>query len=277
MNISVTILVKDSPRHLREVLNALQEFEEVLIYDNGACPDAVALCQSFSNVHRIEGAFLGFGPTHNLASQAARFDWILSIDSDEVVTPDLREEIRHLALDPSSIYSFPRHNEFNGKWIRWCGWFPDRVIRLYHRRFTKFSEALVHEGVETVGCKPVELSAPLRHYSYDSLSDFLTKMQIYSDLFAKQYVGKKRSSPLKALLHGMAAFIKSFFIKRGFLGGYEGFLISIYNGHTAFYKYLKLYEANQVFKESGNLSEFKMRRCPAEKAKRDISSGSTQK
>ncbi len=93
--------------------------------------------------------------------------------------------------------------------------------------------------MQSVACK-----SPLVHYSYESISDFLQKMQSYSTLFAKQNCGKKSSSPFKAITHGFFAFFKSYIIKRGILGGYEGFVISAYNGHTAFYKYLKLYEAN---------------------------------
>ena len=87
--------------------------------------------------------------------------------------------------------------------------------------------------------------SPLRHYSYDTHADFLAKMQSYSDLFARQNCGKRSSSPWKALWHGIGAFLRAYIVKLGFLGGYEGFVISVYNGNTAFYKYLKLYEANQ--------------------------------
>ena len=249
MKISVTILLKGQPCHLEEVLAALQGFDEVLIYDNGASPEALQICHKFSNTEIKEGPFLGFGPTHNQATAFAKNDWILSIDSDEVVTKELWEEIQRCPLDHTCIYSIPRHNEYNGKWIRWCGWSPDRVIRLYNRTKTQFSSALVHETVEHSDLKTIHLRSALKHYSYDTISDFLTKMQSYSDLFAQQNVGKKAASPFKALLHGVAAFGKSYLLKKGFLGGYEGFLISAYNGHTAFYKYLKLYEANCKLKD----------------------------
>lgn len=249
MKISVTILAKNSAKHLHEVLSALREFEEVLLYDNGSTDQTVEIAKTFPNVNVVHGPFLGFGPTHNRASALARHDWIFSIDSDEVATKALVDEIQKLKLNPECVYSVPRHNEYNGKWIRWCGWYPDRVVRLYNRTKTNFSEALVHEGVEVNNLAEVALKNCLRHYSYDTISDFLTKMQSYSDLFAAQYAGKKRSSPAIALVHAFAAFFKSYFLKRGLLGGYEGFLISSYNGHTAFYKYLKLYEANQKQKK----------------------------
>ena len=217
----------------------------VLLYDNGSTDATVEIATRFPNVRIVHGIFQGFGPTHNQASSLATNDWILSIDSDEVVTPALVQEILALALDPNCVYSFPRHNEFNGKWIKWCGWYPDRQIRLYNRTKTSFSNRQVHEAIITANCQQISLKNPLKHYSYAAISDFLSKMQSYSELFAKQNCGKKDSSLIKAISHGFFAFFKSYFLKRGFLGGYEGFVISAYNGHTAFYKYLKLYEANQ--------------------------------
>jgi len=96
----------------------------------------------------------------------------------------------------------------------------------------------------------IKLNNPIIHYSYENVGDFLKKMQTYSTLFAEQNQGKKSASSWKAIVHGMFAFFKSYFLKKGFLDGYEGFLISMYNGHTAFYKYIKLYEANKKMQKN---------------------------
>ena len=119
----------------------------------------------------------------------------------------------------------------------------------YNKMKTKFSDDQVHEAIISENMRHVPLKAPLIHYSYASISDFLAKMQSYSTLFANQYQGKRKSSFAKALSHGIFAFFKSYVLKRGFLGGYEGYVISAYNGHTAYYKYLKLYEANTELKK----------------------------
>lgn len=242
--ISVTILTKNSEKYLPQVLDSLKAFNEVLIYDNGSTDQTLSIAKTYPNVCIVVGSFEGFGPTHNKASNSAKYDWILSIDSDEVVTPEMALEIAGLPLKNEAVYSFPRHNFFNGKFIKWCGWYPDRQYRLYNRKHTQFSNAQVHEAIIISNIQHVPLNAPIIHYSYDSISDFLSKMQSYSSLFSQQNFGKKKSSPLKAIMHGMFAFIKSYVIKRGFMGGYEGFVISAYNAHTAFYKYLKLYEKN---------------------------------
>lgn len=243
--ISVTILTKNSEKYLDAVLNALISFDDVVILDNGSSDQTIEIAKKFSNTRIFYSEFLGFGKLHNLASEFAKNEWILSIDSDEIVARELKEEILSLKLDCHEIYSFPRHTYYRNKLIKWCGWYPDRVIRIYNKNITRFSDDQVHEKiVKTDLVKEVCLSSPLIHYSYDSISDFLAKMQSYSQLFALQNKGKRSSSVFTAISHGFFAFVKSYFLKKGFLGGYEGFLISAYNAHTAFYKYLKLYEAN---------------------------------
>lgn len=245
MNISVTILTKNSSRYLAEVLRSLNNFDEVLVCDTGSTDDTMNIAQQFPNVTLYQRPFIGFGPTHNVATSLAKHNWILSIDSDEIVTTELADEIRQIHLKSGYVYAIPRHNEYKGKWIKWCGWHPDYQVRLYNRSETAFTDAQVHEAVITKNLDQVRLQYPLRHYSYASTSDFLTKMQSYSDLFAKQNQGKKSSSVCKAALHGLFAFFKSYILKRGFLGGSEGLEISIYNANTAFYKYVKLAELNK--------------------------------
>lgn len=247
--ITVTVLTKNSQKYLSELLDALKDFDEVLLYDNGSKDNTLNIASEYLNVTICEGPFFGFGPTHNHASSLAKNDWILSIDSDEIISKEMSQMILKENLDPECVYSFPRHNYFNGRFIKWCGWCPDRQIRLYNRTRTQFTGDQVHEAIMTDGLKVIDFSAPIIHYSYGSIADFLAKMQSYSDLFAKQNVGKRSSSPFKAILHGFFAFFKSYILKKGILGGYEGYLISAYNGHTAFYKYLKLYEANRSQKD----------------------------
>jgi len=245
MKISATILTKNCEETLRLTLESLRDFPEVIVWDSGSEDSTLAIAKEFSNVKIIEGMFTGFGPTHNLATSNATHDWILSIDSDEVLSPNLVAEIQQLKLDETRVYSLNRKNFFNEKWIKWCsGWCPDRVIRLYHRKKTRFSNAQVHEQVISSHLVVTPLSSTLLHTPYKNISDFLSKMQTYSTLFAKQNQRHKSSSIWKAILHSWQAFIKSYLFKRGFLGGREGFIISIYNGHTTFYKYLKLMEMN---------------------------------
>ncbi len=250
MKISVTILTKNNEGILARTLDSLVDFDEVLVYDTGSSDRTASIARQYKNVTFREGPLIGFGPTHNVVSSLARNDWILSVDSDEVMSGGLQKEIFALSPEENTVYSCPRHNFYNGKFIKGCGWYPDRQYRLYNRKQTRFTDALVHEQIITKNMCRVSLKNPIFHYSYRSVSDFLEKMEKYSSLFAEQYAGRKKSSPCKAALHGMFAFFKSYILKKGLFLGYEGFLISAYNGHTAFYKYMKLYEANTKIKES---------------------------
>lgn len=243
MDISITILAKNCGAYIRETLDSLVAFDDVIVLDNGSTDDTVEVAEGYPNVHVVAATFIGFGPLHNLATSHAKHDWVFSIDSDEVLSPALLQEIKELPLDKAKAYSVPRHNFYRGRHIRGCGWSPDRVVRLYNRHTFQFSQDQVHERVVVEAKDQVSLKAPLLHTPYRTIADFLRKMQLYSDLFAAQ--STKNSSPLTAVGHGLAAFLKSYFLKRGILDGYPGFLISAYNGHTAFYKYLKLFEKHR--------------------------------
>lgn len=245
--ISATILTKDSAALLGEVLAALAWCDEVVVLDTGSTDDTLRIAASFENVsvHRLSGPFPGFGRAHRQAVALARNDWILSIDSDEIVSPALVFEISALSLDPGCVYTFPFQNYFNGKHITTCGWYPDRHERMFNRRSTNFCESEVHERVQTKSLRTVALRHAIKHYSYRSADDFLRKMRAYSQLFAVQQVGRKSSSPAKAVARSLWAFFKSYALERGCLQGYEGLAISAYKAQTVFWKYLLLHEANR--------------------------------
>ena len=243
--ITVTILVKNGARHIQKVLMALKAFDEIVLVDTGSTDETLAIAKTFANVKIFQHPFSGFGPSHNYMAGLATHDWILSIDADEIASEALVEEILSLKLVPNCVFALSRHNYFRGKFIKGCGWYPDCPYRLYNRKMTSFSDALVHESIIVDKLQTKTLQNPLYHYPYNSISDFLAKMQSYSTLFAEQYQGKKKASLVKAISHGLFAFFKSYLLKRGLFLGQEGFIISLYNGHTAYYKYLKLQELNR--------------------------------
>ena len=242
--ISVCILAKNSAQTIETTLASVALFPEVILLDNGSTDETLLLARRFPNVKIYERPFIGFGPLRNEAASFASHDWIFALDTDETISPALLEELTILVLDPLSAYSIPRHNYYNGKHIKGCGWFPDRVIRLYHRGRTRYSNANVHESVILQGLSSILLKSPILHTPFRSTAEFLTKMQFYSTLFAKQRAHKQISSPLKAFLHSLFTFFRCYFFQRGFLLGSEGFIVSLYNSNSTFYKYVKLWEEN---------------------------------
>lgn len=237
---SICILTKNGAATLKATLDSTASFPEVVILDNGSTDDTLTIAKTYPNVKIYTSPFIGFGPLRNHLATLATYDWILSLDSDEVLSPLLIEELH--ALTPTTTYTIRRHNYYNGKRIRGCGWDPEWVARLYNRKEVRFSDVQVHESLLAPACTP--LKSPLLHTPYRSTADFLAKMQHYSTLFAEQNKGKKKSSFTKALSHALFAFFRSYFLKRGLFCGREGFTISLYNANTTFYKYLKLAEVN---------------------------------
>jgi glycosyltransferase involved in cell wall biosynthesis len=243
--ISVCILTKNAASTLEKTLQSTLLFSEVLLLDNGSTDASCDIAARFSNVKICTSPFLGFGPLRNKAAFLAKNDWILALDSDEILSLPLQEEIASLPLQKNCIYSVHRHNFYNGKHIRGCGWHPERIVRLYHREMTNYSDAKVHEAIVEKDLKKIQLRHPIYHTPYKSTSDFLLKMERYSTLFAEQYQKKKKASLAIALRHAIFAFFRSYFLRKGWSDGKEGFLISFYNANTCFYKYIKLKELNE--------------------------------
>ncbi|NGX27908.1 MAG: SPBc2 prophage-derived glycosyltransferase SunS [Candidatus Anoxychlamydiales bacterium] len=242
--ISIVMLSKNSSETIKRVLDALKDFDEIILLDTGSADNTLEIAKTFENVKIRKSTFNGFGALRNEGAKLAKNTWILAIDSDEIIPTNLKNELLSLNLDPENIYGFYFHNYYNDKLIKCCGWYPEKHLRLYNKNKTEFSTDLVHEKIIEKALNKVFLKNPIEHFPYRKIDDFLQKMSKYSDLFAKQNKNKKKSSLFKAILHGLFAFFKSYIIKRGFLAKKEGFIISIYNANTAFYKYLKLSEIN---------------------------------
>lgn len=244
--ITATILAKNAQKHIQEVLSSLQFVDEVVLLDNGSSDATTQIASLFANVKIYnQDVFEGFGKAHQAMETLASNDWILSIDSDEVVSPALAAEIMSEPLDENTVYKIRFDNYYMGQHIKGCGWSPDYKYRLYNRKVTGFDDREVHENIGLEGLKIKELKNSAKHYSFESAADFLRKIQNYSDLYAKEYKGKKSSSPSKALFRSAFAFLKSYILQKGFLDGYGGFVVSCYNAQWVFWKYIKLYEANK--------------------------------
>lgn len=244
--ISVVIITKNAERHLSQTLNKLKSFEEIIVYDNGSQDLTIEIAEEYPNTKIIRGDFIGFGATKNRAIESAEYDWIFALDADEQPDEELLAAIQTIHFSENNIlYQVSRCNHYREKAIKHSGWAPDYLIRLFNRQFTKFDNKLVHEAIiipETANV--VTLKGQLNHYGCNGAEDLIAKMQHYSRLYAESYQGKKKSSISKALVHGSGAFFKTYFLKRGFLDGKEGFIIAMANGISKYYRYIKLMEIN---------------------------------
>lgn len=242
--ISVTILAKNAQSHLQECLEALVKFDEVVLLDNQSTDETQKIARNFSNVSIYESEFIGFGALKNLAISYAKNDWILSVDSDEILEQSALETIAKLKLEPEVVYSVSRKNLYRGEWIQGCGWSPDFVKRLFNKKFTGFNNNQVHESVMVPkNGREEKLRGYLKHYAFESVDNLLGKLHQYSSMWADE----KKETTKKASIFGAIGrffwvFLKDYFFRRGFLYGYKGFVIASCSAGGAFFKYIKLYE-----------------------------------
>jgi len=241
MEITPVIITKNSELHLNESLKSLENFKEVIVYDNGSTDKTINIAKSYPNVKVYTGEFFGFGPTKNFAATLSKTDWILSIDSDEVVTPKLFEEIKKLDLsNPTKVFKINRENLFMKSAIKHSGWNPDWIVRIYNKKHTSFSNQKVHESIIIhKNTKVISLKGRLTHYAVDDLSDFLIKAAHYSSIERED---QKCHLPITIFFRAMFAFFKTYILKKGFLDGYRGLIISVGNFNGVFFKYMKKYE-----------------------------------
>lgn len=244
--ISVTILVKNAKSTFSECLSALVDFDEVIVLDNGSDDGTLDIAKKFANVKIYQSEFIGFGALKNLAISYATHEWILSIDSDEILESSTLEQIRTAlsSMQPHHIYAMPRKNLYNGEWIKACGWYPDYVWRLFNKTFTRFNDNIIHESVILPkNAKLIKLSSGLKHYAAPNMESIIAKMNRYTTYSAQEkYKHNKKASMLGAIARFWFTFFKDYFFRGGIKYGYKGFIIALLNASGAFFRYAKLYE-----------------------------------
>lgn len=240
--ISVTIITLNEGSNIRACLESVKWADEILVSDSGSNDKTVEICKEY-NARVFFDTWLGFGKQKNLIAGRAKNNWVLNIDADERVTPDLSVEIE-MALNKGEYegYYIPRKNFFAEKWIRHCGWYPDYNLRLYRKDKGQFNERDVHEAVRIEGSMGY-LQAPLEHYTYKDIGDYLRRMDRYSTLAAEEmFKNGKNTGLLDLTFRPCFTFLKMFFLQKGFLEGYNGIVLSgLYASYT-FSKYAKLWE-----------------------------------
>ena len=239
---SIIIITKNAAPHIKACLSSVQWADEIIVVDCGSTDNTVALCYLFTNKIFITPDWPGFGVQKNRALGKATGKWVLSIDADEQVTPTLQQEIKASITNPNyTAFRVPRHSFYCGRWIKHSGWSPDYVTRLFRRDSASFSDDLIHEKVQVFQGQIGTLTAPLLHYSFSSLEEVLEKINSYSSANAIKYLAQgQKSSLTKAILHGLWAFVRTYFLKVGFLDGREGFMLAVSNAEGTYYRYLKL-------------------------------------
>lgn len=240
-SLSVIIITKNEEGNIRECLESVSWTDEIIVVDSGSEDNTIAICKDYTDKITINDDWKGFGYQKNLALQQATKEWVLSLDADERITSALRTEIENVINNPVySAFAIPRQAYFLGQAMKHGGWWPDYVVRLFHRDTGVFSEDVVHERI--LVNEPVQkLSTPLLHYSYTSLDQLMAKMNQYSSAGAyKAYQQGKSGSLLKAITKAKWTFFRAYFLRLGILDGQAGFIAAFSKAEETYYRYLKL-------------------------------------
>lgn len=240
--ISVTIITLNEETNIRPCLESVRWADEILVSDSGSSDKTIEICKEYGAKVFID-EWLGYGKQKNLIAERAKNNWILNIDADERITPDLRREMEEsLNISDSEGYFIPRKNFFGDKWIKHCGWYPDYNLRLYRKDKGRFNERDVHEAVKIEG-RVGYLKSPMEHYTYRDVSDYLRRMDRYSTLAALEMSKNgKNTSASDLIFRPCFTFLKMFFLQKGFLEGYNGVMLSVLYAAYTFSKYAKLME-----------------------------------
>ncbi|OFZ29716.1 MAG: hypothetical protein A2622_10875 [Bdellovibrionales bacterium RIFCSPHIGHO2_01_FULL_40_29] len=240
MNLSVVIVALNEESNIERCIKSVQWASEILVYDSGSKDSTVAIAQKLG-AKVITGPWLGFGPTKNEAANMATYDWILSLDADEEVSPKLANEIVKIDLNENVAYQIPRLSFYLKHWVRHGGWYPDYQVRLFHRGFSHWSLDLVHESVKAKFY--VKLANHLNHYVFKNIEHHIQTNNRYSGLLAqKLFEQGKRFSWFHFFVKPWVKFIECYFIKLGFLDGWVGFFIACGAAYSVLLKWAKLRE-----------------------------------
>ncbi len=239
--ISTVIIAFNEEERIQRCLESVVAFSsEIIVVDSLSTDRTVEIAREYAT-RVIEQEWLGYGRQKQFAVDSATQPWVFSIDADEVVSPELCREIQGLALDCDG-YEVARPVWYLGRWIRHSGWYPGYVLRLFRRDSASVSDDAVHERVQVPG-RTRRLRGDLLHYSYRDVAHHIEKMNEFTTLSAQQmYERGRRWGLASMLLKPFFEFQKVFLLKRGFLDGFAGLVVSVLHAYYVFLKYAKLWE-----------------------------------
>ena len=239
--LSLCVITRDAAGQLAECLASAPFAGEIVVVDSGSSDDTVEIARR-CGARVIVQPWLGFGPQKNFAVAKAAHDWVLCLDADERITPELESAIRAaLAVAPAvAAFAVARRNRFLGRWLRHGEGYPDWIVRLFDRRRARWTDDPVHENVVANGAV-VRLSGDLLHASAESLDAYLAKQNHYTTLQARaMHARGERAGVLRLVISPLARFLRFYVVRLGFLDGVAGFVHIVIGSFASFMKYAKL-------------------------------------
>ena len=238
--LSLVVVAHDAGKELAACLSSASFAAEAIVVDSGSRDDTVEIARRFG-ARAITQTWLGYGPQKNFAVSKAAHDWVLCLDADERVTPELEHSIRGAMAAPRHVaYAMPRRNRFLGQWLSHGEGYPDWNVRLFDRRHARWSDDVVHETVVARGSVG-RLRGDLLHASAESLDRYLAKQNRYTTLQAEaMHALGERSSFFRLVISPLARFLRFYVLRAGFLDGSAGFAHIAIGAFASFCKHAKL-------------------------------------
>jgi len=243
--VSVVIVTKDEEVNIEDALKSVADAKEIIVVDAFSKDNTIEICRKYTD-KVFQHQWEGFARQKQKAVDYAEGAWVLILDADERVTPELKTEvISAISNADCNGYYMPRENYFIGKWVKHGGWWPDYTLRLFQKDKGRFEIREVHEKVVVEG-KTAYLKNPLKHYTYRSISDFVLRAEKYSTLAAKEIRKNSGNAGLFSLtVNPLATFFKMYFLRRGFLDGSRGLILALLYSYYTFLKYVKVWEGQE--------------------------------
>lgn len=239
--ISVTIITKDEEKNISDCLKSAEWADEIIVVDSESSDRTVELAKNFT-AKVIIRKWEGYVPQKRYALSLATNEWVLSLDADERITPELKDEILKLSPGDFSGFKIRRKNFLMNKEITSCGWEKDYQLRLFKKDMTDLNERLVHEKFVAQG-KIGTLINPMIHFTFSSFEDYLNKINSYTSLKAQElYKKKKKVDSWTIFSHTVSAFFAFFIVRLGFRDGVYGLIISLLHSVSTMMNYIKLWE-----------------------------------
>lgn len=244
--LSVAIITLNAATQLEACLASVAFAGDIVVVDSGSSDGTQALAEKYG-ARVIQQDWLGFGPQKQFAVDAARYDWVLCLDADERVTPELAASIAAAVQAPEhGAYRFPRCNRFLGRYLRHGEGYPDWSLRLFDRRHARWSDDAVHEKV-LAGGEVGALTGDLLHDSAESIASYLNKQNRYTSLAAAAAIARgKRAGAGQLLLSPLIRFVKFYLLRQGFRDGLPGLIHILIGCGNSLLKYAKMIEAQRA-------------------------------
>ncbi len=249
MQITAVIITFNEERNIERCINSLQGVvDEIIVVDSFSSDSTKEICQQFKNLKFYQKEWLGYSEQKNYANSLSINDFILSIDADEVLSEELKQNIIGIKLNYSDLndsdtsFSFNRLTNYCGSWIKHCGWYPDRKIRIFHKSI-KWIGAIHETLLLTQNAKIIFLKGDLLHYTVYSASDHIKQLDKFTTLMATQAFEKgKKATCFDLWFSPKWKFFRDYILKLGFLDGYSGYQVCKLSAFATFTKYVKLRE-----------------------------------